>query len=422
MKKTITSAGLVVLGAATLHAQRASYAPAPGLSTKELSKPWSVGLSLRGIYDDNQFTAPSGSAQDDDAFGIEVTPSASLNWTLPQTYLGLSYAFGYRRFDSRPNREYDTIHQVDAKLNHVFNERYKIDVADTFVSAQEPGQIAAGVLIPVRTEGDNIHNMFSADFTASLTEKLSLLLGYANHFYNYDDSGRPGSYSALLDRQEHDATINLRWQMRSTSVGLLGYSYGVSDYRGSDALGLGSPFRGTDRDSDTHRVYVGADHSFNSQLNGSLRVGAQFTDYDKFNENSSSPYVDGSLSYNYRPESYASLGVRHARNATDIAALNAAGTVPTLDQETSTVYGTISHSFTGKLRGGAMAQAQFSEFEAGGFSGDSEVFFLSGVNLSYQINAYLTAEAGYNYDRLNSDLPVRSYSRNRVYVGIRASY
>lgn len=422
MKKTIASAGLIVLSAATLHAQRTQYAPAPGLTTKELSKPWSVGLSLRGFYDDNQFTAPSGSGRDDDAFGIEVAPSASLNWTLPQTYMGLSYQFGYRLYDSRPNREYDTLHQLDAKLNHVFTERFKIELADTFVSAQEPGQIGTGVLIPVRTEGDNIHNHFNVDFTAGLTEKLSVLLGYANHYYNYDDSGRPGSYSAVLDRMEHEGTINLRWQLSTSSVGLLGYSYGVSEYDSSDALGLGSPFRGTDRDSETHRVYVGADHSISSQLNGSLRIGAQFTDYDQFNQSSHSPYVDGSLSYNYRPESFASVGIRHARNATDIAVLNAAGTVPTLDQETTTVYASITHAVTARFRAGLVAQAQFAEFEAGGAGGESEIFFLSGLNLSYQINTYLSAEAGYNYDRLNSDLAQRSYNRNRVYLGLRASY
>jgi hypothetical protein len=45
-----------------------------------------------------------------------------------------------------------------------------------------------------------------------------------------------------------------------------------------------------------------------------------------------------------------------------------------------------------------------------------------GLNLAYRINQFLSAEAGYNYDKVDSDLVGRSYSRNRVYVGVRATY
>ena len=55
MKKFIASAGLVTVGAASLHA-----AYAPGLTPMETSKPWSLAASLRGFYDDNYQNAPSG--------------------------------------------------------------------------------------------------------------------------------------------------------------------------------------------------------------------------------------------------------------------------------------------------------------------------------------------------------------------------
>jgi hypothetical protein len=38
------------------------------------------------------------------------------------------------------------------------------------------------------------------------------------------------------------------------------------------------------------------------------------------------------------------------------------------------------------------------------------------------LNPNLALEAGYNWDKLDSDLSGRSYTRNRVYAGIRASY
>jgi hypothetical protein len=44
------------------------------------------------------------------------------------------------------------------------------------------------------------------------------------------------------------------------------------------------------------------------------------------------------------------------------------------------------------------------------------------LNLSYEINRYLKAEAGYAFDRLDSDIAWRSYGRNRVYFGLSANY
>jgi hypothetical protein len=336
--------------------------------------------------------------------------------------LGLNYQYGYRWYDNRPDDDSDSVHQLNARFSHAFTERTKIVLTDSFVSAQEPELIdsSGGVVIPVRSEGDNIHNAATISLTTDLTEKLGILFSYSNNYYDYSMDG-PGSYSALLDRIEHMGTINLRWQGRPNCVGILGYQYGVNDPTSNDFLPGSTTVKGEDRGYDSHYVYLGADHSFNSQLAGSIRLGAQFTSYDKFDEDSTSPYVDASLSYNYTTDSNAILGIRHSLNATDIAAFDDSGT-PVLNQETTTIYGAVNHKITPKLTGSLVGQVQLSSFENGGFDGDNETFFLGGINLTYAINQFLSAELGYNYDHLNSDVPNRDYNRNRVYIGIRASY
>ncbi|MBM3834049.1 MAG: hypothetical protein FJ403_12415 [Verrucomicrobia bacterium] len=437
MKKMITSAGVVVLGAASVQAQ---YAPAPGLTRIETAKPWSVSASLRGFYDDNYVTRPSkgavvltpaGPVEQDrrDSFGFEVSPSAALNLVMPQTYLGLSYVYGMRWYEDRENNKADHSHQANLKINHAFTERYKLDVSDSFVVAQEPSIIdeRGGITVPLRVDGDNIRNTASLTFTAGLTEKLGTVLGYSNTFYDYDQDASDvpfGSLSALLDRLEHLISANLRWQALPSTVGILGYQYGITEYdSGRDHL-LAPGVPSEIRDSNSHYVFVGADHSFNPQLNGALRVGVQFTEYDNVNEDTVGPYVDGSVTWTYNPASYLQLGVRHTRLATDVPGLILlGGTVdPTLDQEATTLYGSVNHKITPKLTGSLLAQFQHGEFEGGGVDGDSENFLLAGLNLSYEINKFLAAEAGYNFDRLDSDIPFRSYTRNRVYVGIRATY
>ena len=66
--KTITSSfGILALGAVSLHAVYA-----PGLTTSEASKGWTVSAGVRGFYDDNYNTAPSATSES--SIGFELTP------------------------------------------------------------------------------------------------------------------------------------------------------------------------------------------------------------------------------------------------------------------------------------------------------------------------------------------------------------
>lgn len=440
MKKLITSAGLAVLGAASVNAQQI-YAPAPGLTSTQLSKPWSVSAAVRGFYDDNYALTPSSGLVDpvtgarikpQESWGYEITPSAGLNWAMDQTYIGLSYLYSFKYFEDRPDNKYDQTHRADAKLSHAFTDRYKLDLADSFVKTREPNLIAP-VNVPnatIRTRQDVIRNYGTATFTAGLTDQLSALLGYSNTLYDFKDTGA-GSLSALLDRMEHLATINLRWQALPSTVALVGYQFGLTDFTGDQNTGIQSPnFAGRTLESDernniSHYVYVGADHSFNPQLDASIRIGAQYTEYNNLpgeDEDNVSPYADANITYRMTPESSVQLGVRHSRTATDAAAL---------DQENTTAYGSLNYRVLPPLTASLLGQYQYNTFENGqpsqigssvSFKDKSENFWLVGLNLTYEINRFLAAEAGYNYDRLDSDVGFRSFSRNRVYVGLRATY
>ncbi len=55
-------------------------------------------------------------------------------------------------------------------------------------------------------------------------------------------------------------------------------------------------------------------------------------------------------------------------------------------------------------------------------AGETDNFYMLGLNLSYQFTRLISGEVGYNYDLLTSDIPQRGYSRNRVYVGVTAAY
>jgi hypothetical protein len=389
-------------------------------------KIWNVSATLRGFYDDNYATAPSAPsgpvAPARDSFGFELSPSASVNFSREQTSLTAGYTYSMRYFEDRPQDTADHSHSFNARLNHNFTPRYRIEVAESFAIAQEPQLLDPSTLTrPLRSEGDNMRNVAGFTFGADVTRLFGLEVGYQHSWYDYDQEGFD-SLSARLDRTEHLAFINSRWTIQPTTVGIFGYQFGLTEHTDgtiASPAGVGAVASDT-RNSRSHYLYVGADHTFTPQLNGSIRLGGQYTEYPNavagVGDNSISPYADISGSYSYGEGSYVQLGVKHNRSSTDVS--------NSLDQQATSVYGSVNHRITPKLIGNVLMQYQFSEFNEGPQDGSTDNFFTLGLNLAYEINEYLSAETGYNYDRLDSDVTAgnRSYTRNRVYIGIRASY
>lgn len=417
MKKIIASAGLVAVGAAGLYGDTA-----PGLTRTQMSKPWSVSASLRGFYDDNYATAPSNSDLKRDSFGLEVSPKVSLNLPWQQSYLGASYRYSMKYYEDREDDKIDQTHEIKLRGDHRFSERYSVFLDDAFVVSQEPGLVDPNQA-PLRSNADGMRNHARIGFDAGLNELVGFAFGYYNGYYNYDDSGA-GSRSALLDRMEHLINLDARYQVRDDLAALIGYQYGIVSYTSDDLLFAtpGATEESDIRDNTSHYGYVGADGDLTSDLRASLRVGVQYTDFENLGADSDlTPYANFSLTYTYLPGSYLQFGVLHRRNAIDQAGATGEDNIVT-DQESTSVYGQVSHKITAKLTGNLLAQVQFSEFQEGIYDGQSDDFLLIGANLDYQFTQFLAAEAGYNFDRLDSELGDRSFTRNRVYVGVRASY
>jgi hypothetical protein len=445
MKKIIASIGLVTFAAVNSQGQYA-----PNLTPQETSKPWAVSADLRGFYDDNYLTlpktipnpgfVPGGTAAPfvkgkRDSFGVEFSPSASINHSMEQTLISASYVYDLRWYDDHSTL--DQQHQFNTKLQHTFNERFKIQVADSFVIAQEPTVIDPSVISsPLRTAGNNVRNTGSVDFTAELTPVLDLHAGYGNTIYSYQQSAsdvvvlpgqlRTPSREALLDRMEQLATVDLRWKVEPQTTALFGYQYENVKYTSREGIIFNGSAattaltRASFRDTDSHFVFIGVDQAFNPQLNASLRVGGQYVDYYKAKSDRLSPYVDASLTYQYMEGSYVQAGVKNIHNTTDVVGFNNQN--PVLDAQSTAVYVSMTQAIASRVTLNVLGQYQNSRFDGGQYGNLSDDFFIAGINVAYHFNPFLLMEAGYNYNRLMSDIPFRGYTRNQVYVGIRGSY
>ena len=448
MKKVIASAGLLALGAVGIQS-----ALAQGLEAGQ-GKPWSVTGTFRGFYDDNYATAPSGPSRHG-SFGLQVSPAVYLNTSPGQTTITASYAYSLLYFGDRPGNHFDQGHDFELFVNHNFNANFSLTLNDGFVIAQDPQLLSgsAAIAFPLRANGDNIRNAATISLRGQLTPIFSMVFSYGNTFYDFQQNygnepialkGTP-SYSALLDRMEHVATLEAHWQPWQETTAILGYAFGAVDYLSKESVSpsifpfaiqqiIGYPgpadafeyVNPNTRNNYTHAFYVGLTHNFRSDLTGAVRAGVQYADY--YNApagnpgHALSPYASLNLSYTYTDGGVLSLGFSHARNQTDLAA---AGPLVTEDEESSVVYLTVNQSLKAvspNLSAGLNLQFQNSDIHGGPFQGRTENMFLLGLDFNYRFNQFLSADLGYNYDLLSSGIVGRSYDRNRVYLGLTANY
>lgn len=439
MKQVFTSAGIMALGAVSL------YAYDPEMTRQHSGRPWTVAASVRGFYDDNVSTSPSKTKED--SFGVSVSPSAHLNLPFEQTFVSLGYIYTLNWYQDRDPNDIDQSHEFNARLRHQFSPRQEISVNESFVWTSEPTVAERFGIITsptrTRTKSDILHNRGAIDYMAGLSQRVGLGIGYNNDWYDYEQEGM-GSRSALLDRIEHLIHVDARYQFNPSMVGLVGYSFRLNTYTGDEEIfsdaekaALSKDPRLASlpaaefsrilhqmsdvRDSYSHYGYVGGDFDITAKLRASARVGGQFTHYSEIDESSANPYADASLTYVFVPRSSVTVGVRHDRNATDIASADGKGS-PTLDAESTVAYVNLIHQITSKLSGSLLGQYQTSEFNDGANDGHSEDLYLVGVNFSYSFTRHFSADAGYNHDFLSSDVRGRDYHRNRVYLGVRATY
>ena len=337
------------------------------------------------------------------------------------------------------------IPHIAAKIAHSVSPTLSFELANNLRIAQEPeievGTVrrvansdpVSGFPRAIRGEQDYLHNQASFYATQMLSDTYSIYAGYANTVFNFDDP----SFSALLDRMEHTPLVHLKAQLRPNTVGLIGYRFKAVDFNGDKI----KYFQGTTpaetdpeiRDSDSHYIYAGLDHAFTPTLQGSVRLGAQFTKFSNVNknndepvdDNSASPFADANLSYGYAEGSHFQIGVKHERNRHDLAFEFDDDGGLILDQKQTVVYASVNHQLTAKLNASLVGHYLNGTYESvGDVDGDNDEYWAFGLSLDYAINPYLAAEAGYNFDDYESGvLPqFRSYDRNRVYVGLRASY
>lgn len=451
MRNIVAAVGLIALGASGV--QAADTAASGG----QPSKPWTISLGLRGYYDDNINTSPVKVG----SFGFEVTPSVLLNWTLEQTTINLGYVYTLKYYGVKPignTGNYDQNQTFNASVNHQFTERLRANVTDSFAVGQEPDQLRTGYAFDTfqRVSGNNIINNGTVNLDAQITRLFEVEVGYANVFVDYENKGASvgspvasgpnvlypvfPSTGGTLNRLGNSVHLDARYQLQPQTVGVLGYMYRQVDYTAGEVIGgyvintnqpvtpNNTAFAATSssRNARANFLYVGADQTFSPDLTGNIRAGASYTDFynDPTGSTALSPYVVLSVRYLYATGSFVEGGFTYGLTATDQTGFTVVGGQPSVTTSTATavVYGSLTQRLSPRMHANLLGQIQNSTFQGGSINGESQLYYMVGLNLEYQVTRRIAANVGYNFDDLVSDIAGQSYNRNRVYIGVTASY
>ena len=231
-----------------------------------------------------------------------------------------------------------------------------------------------------------------------------------------------------MDRVENLLTLAGRYRIfdETETELLMGYSFGTSDSTSKDFI-VGTVLPEA-RDRRTHYLFTGLGHRLTPDIRLNGRIGLQYAEYPNarsadaalapgapYPRSQVSPYVDANGVWQYLPNSSLQVGMSVSRITTDVAT--------SVDAQANTVYVSLNHEFVPELKGSLLAQVQQSQYRQSVGTRDVEdLIFTAGANLEWRFSQFWSVEGGYNYDRQDSDLAGRSYYRNRLYLGFKASF
>jgi hypothetical protein len=299
---------------------------------------------------------------------------------------------------------------------------------------QDPTLTAAGTATAQRISGNNLANTATVSLRTDWARDFGTELSYQNTLVDYENSGgnttppySNPSYAGLLNRIEQTIGLDFQWHISRVTTALVGYKFGLVNFTGNEVIAqnqiTGALYNSNSRDNRSQYGYVGVRHDFLDNLKGTVNVGVQYTEYynDPSSQSSFGPYADASLIYTYASGSYAQLGVTQSRNATDTIQVDSQGRI-TQDQESTVAYASVNQPLTAKLMGSLVGRYQYSIYNDGGFNNRSAEFYNLGLNLSYAFNRHFSSDVGYNFDWYTTPVPGQGYTRNRVYLGVTATY
>lgn len=360
--------------------------------------PFHVTVSVREGYDDNVYTTNTNRVG---SFFTSGTVQVDYRFGSPRTQFDVQGIAGASYYYNRPfGQGYDINTALTLGLEHHATPRLVLS-ANAYITYQTEPDLNTGFGANRRV-GNYFYTADKFTLGYQWAPRFSTATSYTFGGINYDDS----AISAFEDRFEHTFGNEFRFLVLPTTTLVGEYRYQIVD------------FDTAPRDSTTHFLLAGVDHTFNPRFNISVRAGAQFRDIDNFGARTS-PYAEATLRYAVDKRTSIAWSNRYGLEEPDF-----------LNASSRTTYRTglsVSYAVAPRITATGAFFYQHDEndgvvaptFIIPGFSEDSLDI---GLGLRYDINRVFAVLAGYSHSEIISEVSFREYYRNRVYLGLSATF
>jgi hypothetical protein len=380
------------------------------------SSPFQVSVSVRGGYDDN---VNLSSFDEVESFFTNAGVEVRYNFGGPRTQMSLTAGAGITYyFDRDEDNEFvdlggeDDFEDYDINLRLGFSITHKATPRLTLAATLHASYLSQPDFTTFNTSTITIgrqsqdffitNNRFAVGY--AWTPRFSTVTSYTLNYIDYDDE----IISLFEDRFEHTIGNEFRFLVLPTTTVVAEYRFGVVDYTDAE-----------NRDSTSHFLLAGVDHSFSPRFNASVRGGVEFRSYDEENDplfgsrdnDRTSPYFEGTLNYALAQGTSISLNTRYSLEQPDVP--------EAFSRQTFRTALSVRHAFTARITGGLSFAYQHDDNDGTSLiSGFDEDAFDIALSVRYAINRNWAIDAGYHHTEVISDEALfREFSRNRYYLG-----
>ncbi len=373
----------------------AVYAPVP---EEELGQPITVTLEGGVFHDSNIFGAPSGEI---DSLVWRAAPSVELALSLSdQTFFSAGYGLTYDYIADRPQNRDLFSHDLHARLAHAFNPRSTLDLNNTFLIAENPESLLAGV--PLNTDQSYRSNQFDATYTGGLTERLGFAFKGRSLIFNYDLA----SLADQLDRSETLLGVSVDYAVSEVSKALGELRFLDVSY---DTLG---------NRKDKQSVYYlgGFDYAPSEQTAFNLRLGWEQR-YRWGAPDDDAPYAEITGRYAYGKQSFVSAGYIHTREESSNPGLYT-------DVEVNRFFANVQHALGASTFGSVFYNIEPSTLNGrpGASPDRDETTQRAGAALTFRPRPNWSVIGTFDYDLTQSDDPTRDLERTRIGLELRYAF
>lgn len=359
---------------------------------------YSVGLS--GGYDSLNYNQSSDDTflPDIQSYFLQGAVGATYTNADKRTPWSLGADFGVIRYlDDAPRAE-DTFYNTRVSFNiaHQMSERLSIS-NNLYVTYEVEPNYAMGASTTL-WNGQYFYGYENFNLSYAWSRRFTTTTSYTIDAIQYEDS-RIGN---MEDRLSHLIAQQFAYALTPRTKLIGEYRYRMANYDNRD-----------DVDSRSHFVLAGVDHAWSERTSGSFRGGAEFFSSDRTEQ--TAPYAEAALDYSVSQKTrvrwFNSLGF-------DGSELGQYDTRYSLRSGLNA-----DHQFDKRLSVNGGASYVYSQFDGSGPVDDvTENSILLSAGLNYLLWSNVSLNAQYSYTLLQSDDSTREFDRNRVSLGLNASF